>query len=124
MAAAGLAEAPTPLFSERILATLKSPGGDDADELELVEGALRSRVTGRTFPFVDGVPSLFGAEAEGDDVRGRVQDFAGLSPKSMTSTPGPLATPKGRPALSTRPTASSSDAASIRLIRRPAVGPE
>jgi SAM-dependent methyltransferase len=75
VATEGLAETPTPLFSERILGTLRSPGGNDSDQLELVEGGLHSRVTGRTFPIVDGVPSLFGAEGEGDDVRSRVQDF-------------------------------------------------
>lgn len=73
-------ETATPFFSDRILATLKSPGGDDAEELELLEGVLRSRTTGRTFPFIDGVPSLFGAEGEGDDVRNRVQDFYEKNP--------------------------------------------
>jgi 2-polyprenyl-3-methyl-5-hydroxy-6-metoxy-1,4-benzoquinol methylase len=66
---------PVPLFSERILATLKSPGADDSDSIELLEGALRSRISGCTYPFIEGVPSLFGGEGEGDDVRGRVQDF-------------------------------------------------
>ena len=66
---------PVPLFSERILATLKSPDADDSDSIELLDGALRSRVSGRTYSFIDGVPSLFGGEGEGDDVRGRVQDF-------------------------------------------------
>jgi len=75
LALCDLEAASTPLFSERILATLKSPGGDDGDSIEEIEGGLRSRVSGRTFPFVDGVPSLFGGEAENDDVRSRVQDF-------------------------------------------------
>ena len=42
MAAPEQTEASVPLFSERILATLKSPGGDDSDSIELLEGALRS----------------------------------------------------------------------------------
>ena len=35
---------PVPLFSERILATLKSPGGDDSASSELPDGALRGAV--------------------------------------------------------------------------------
>jgi SAM-dependent methyltransferase len=66
---------PVPLFPERILATLKAPGADDSDSIELLDGALRSQATGRLYPFIDGVPSLFGGEGAGDDVRGRVQDF-------------------------------------------------
>ncbi len=75
-------ESATPLFSERILKTLKSPGADDSDSIELREDSLRSQVSGQIHPFIDGVPSLFGGEGEeGDvegekgDVRSRVQDF-------------------------------------------------
>lgn len=75
MATREQAERLVPLFSERILATLKSPGADDSDSIELLEGALRSRVSGHTFPFIDGVPSLFSSEEEKDDVRVRVQEF-------------------------------------------------
>jgi len=64
-----------PLLSDRILPALLPPGGDESDSLELVDGALRARKSGRTYPFIDGVPSLFGSEAENDDVRSRVQDF-------------------------------------------------
>lgn len=64
-----------PLFSERILATLKSPGGDDSDRIEWVEDGLRSRVSGEVFPFVDGVPSLFAVDGKSEDIRKRVQDF-------------------------------------------------
>jgi SAM-dependent methyltransferase len=64
-----------PLISERILATLIPPGGDASDSFELVEGGLRARHSGRLYPFVEGVPSLFGGEAENDDIRSRVQEF-------------------------------------------------
>ena len=67
--------AASPIFSERILATLKSPGGDDSDRIELVEDGLRSQVTGQVFPFADGVPSLFAVEGRSEDIRKRVQDF-------------------------------------------------
>jgi 2-polyprenyl-3-methyl-5-hydroxy-6-metoxy-1,4-benzoquinol methylase len=63
------------LFSERILATLKSPGGDDSDQIELAENGLRSRISGEVFPFVDGVPSLFAVDGKSEDIRKRVQDF-------------------------------------------------
>lgn len=69
-----------PLFPERILATLKAPGADDSDSIELVEGGLRSTTTGRVFPNIDGVPSLWGSEGEHDDVRSRVQDFYEQNP--------------------------------------------
>lgn len=68
-------DAPCPLFSDRILATLRSPGGGDDDRIELVEEGLRSQVTGRIFPFIDGIPSLFAVEGQSEDVRRRVQDF-------------------------------------------------
>jgi SAM-dependent methyltransferase len=48
-----------PAFSERILACLKQPGGTDSDSLRLADGALVCDRTGRTFPFVGGVPSLY-----------------------------------------------------------------
>ncbi len=64
-----------PLFPDRILATLKSPGADDSDSIELADGGLRSTTSGQLFPNVDGVPSLWGGEAENDDVRERVRDF-------------------------------------------------
>ena len=47
-----------PLFSERILACLKPPGGDDFDMIE-EDGGLRCSQTGAFFPLRDGVPSLF-----------------------------------------------------------------
>jgi len=73
-------DAPAPLFSDRILATLKSPGADDSDAIELAEGGLRSTTSGRQFPNVGGVPSLWGGEVENDDVRERVQDFYEANP--------------------------------------------
>lgn len=64
-----------PLFSARLLATLKEPGGGDSDSLELIEGALRSRETGRTYPFIDGVPSLMVDSDDGQTVRDKVRGF-------------------------------------------------
>jgi 2-polyprenyl-3-methyl-5-hydroxy-6-metoxy-1,4-benzoquinol methylase len=75
VAAGDAVEAPNPLFSERILATLKSPGGNDDDRIELAADGLRSQVTGQVFPFVDGIPSLFAVEGKSEDIRKRVQDF-------------------------------------------------
>lgn len=71
MAAPQPGEAPVPLFSDRILATLASPG--DGAALELKDAALRS-VSGRRFPHVDGVPSLLVGES-GSDVQTRVRSF-------------------------------------------------
>jgi 2-polyprenyl-3-methyl-5-hydroxy-6-metoxy-1,4-benzoquinol methylase len=73
------ATAAPPLLPERILATL-APPGDGADSLELVEGALRARASGRLFPFVEGVPSLFRSEGEADGLRARVQQFYETNP--------------------------------------------
>ena len=75
MAAPAREEETVSLFSDRILATLKPPGGDDGDAIELVDGAFRAVGNGQLFPFIDGVPSLFGAEASGDDVRTNMQEF-------------------------------------------------
>ena len=47
MAAPARASTPVPMFSDRILGTLKAPGAGDDSELELVDGALRCRQTGR-----------------------------------------------------------------------------
>jgi SAM-dependent methyltransferase len=67
--------ATTPLFPQRILQNLRPPDSDDSDSLELMEGALRSRLTGRVYPFIDGVPSLFAGGEEGESIRSRVQSF-------------------------------------------------
>lgn len=64
------------MFSDRILSCLRAAGGDNADSLELVEGALRCPRTGDVYPFIDGIPSLFQpTEAEGKDVTTRVRSF-------------------------------------------------
>jgi len=46
-------------FSDKILACLKAPGGTDEDGLEIVEGGLRSVLTGEFFPDRDGISFLF-----------------------------------------------------------------
>lgn len=64
------------LFSDRILARLKAPGGDDDSTIEEVAGALRCRETGALFRHVDGVPSLFtGVAGDGAEVTDRVKSF-------------------------------------------------
>ena len=64
------------MFSERILACLKAPLGDDDAGLAAVENGLRRERTGEVFPFIDGVPCLFvDPEGEGEDVTGRVRSF-------------------------------------------------
>ena len=66
----------TSLFSDRILACLKAPGGDDATSLALDGGGLRCPETNETFPLAGGVPSLFvPAENESGDVTMRVKSF-------------------------------------------------
>ena len=54
-------------FSARILATLKSPGGDNGSNLEIVGDALRCMETGEHFSFIKGVPSLY-APPEGQSI--------------------------------------------------------
>ncbi|NQU61373.1 MAG: class I SAM-dependent methyltransferase [Rhodospirillales bacterium] len=64
------------MFSDRILACLKTPGGDDATMIEAVEDGLKCAETGQEFPFIDGVPSLYQPlEGEGKDVTARVKSF-------------------------------------------------
>lgn len=66
----------TPMFSDRILPTLKAPGGNDASTLEPVENGLRCPETDEIFPFIDDVPSLYAPlEGEGEDVTRRVKSF-------------------------------------------------
>ncbi|MCH7935544.1 MAG: class I SAM-dependent methyltransferase [Proteobacteria bacterium] len=68
--------APAPMFSDRILACLKAPGGDDETTLETVETGLHCPQTGETFPFIEGVPSLYAPlKGEGEDVTRRVKSF-------------------------------------------------
>ena len=64
------------MFSERILATLKAPGGNDNTTVELVENGLRCTETGETFSYIDGIPSLYVPnDGEGKDVTARVKSF-------------------------------------------------
>ncbi len=67
----------TPLFSDRILACLKEPGGTDGSGLTHDAGGLRGVLSGRPYPLVDGVvPSLFmPEEGSGKQVTSAVKDF-------------------------------------------------
>jgi SAM-dependent methyltransferase len=65
-----------PPFSERILATLRPPGGQDDQHLALEGDGLRCVETGERFPFVGGIPSLLrhpgGTPAE---ITARIRSF-------------------------------------------------
>ena len=68
--------APPPIVSDRILACLKAPGGSDGHGLELIEDGFRCPDTGKTYPFIGGVPSLYAPpEGEGEEVTSRVKSF-------------------------------------------------
>jgi len=68
--------APLPMFSDRILACLKAPGGSDGHGLEPTEDGLRCPDTGETYPLIGGVPSLYSPpEGEGEEVTSRVKSF-------------------------------------------------
>ncbi len=65
-----------PMFSARLLGTLKRPGGSDGDGLDLSDDGLRCPSTGETFPNIDGIPSLYmPSPGEGKDVTARVKSF-------------------------------------------------
>lgn len=65
-----------PLFSDRILACLRPPGGGAEDILEPGDDCLRNPRTGETFPFVSGIPSLFvGGPESGTVVTQKVKSF-------------------------------------------------
>jgi len=67
---------PAPMFSDRIVACLKAPGGGDDADLEVTPGGLRRPKTGELFPFIKGVPSLYApSEGEGAEVTARVKSF-------------------------------------------------
>jgi 2-polyprenyl-3-methyl-5-hydroxy-6-metoxy-1,4-benzoquinol methylase len=67
---------PTPMFSDKILACLKAPGGGDDAALEAVDGGLFCPGTGETFPVIEGVPSLYAPpEGEGEEITRRVKSF-------------------------------------------------
>lgn len=64
------------MFSDRILANLKAPGGQDRMDLALAGDGLACAETGETYPFIDGVPSLYAPlQGEGEDVTHRVKSF-------------------------------------------------
>lgn len=64
----------TPLFSDRILACLKTPGQDSG--MERADGGLRCLKTGTVYPLINGVPSLFEPiRGDGRDVTDRVKSF-------------------------------------------------
>jgi 2-polyprenyl-3-methyl-5-hydroxy-6-metoxy-1,4-benzoquinol methylase len=65
-----------PMFSDRILSCLKSPGGENEDTLEIIEGTLKNIISGKTYPNKDNVPSLFLPEkGRGEVVTTRVKSF-------------------------------------------------
>lgn len=65
-----------PMFSDRILACLKEPGGADSDDLHLNGNSLVGSQSGNAHDFIDGIPSLYmPQEGEGEDVTKRVRSF-------------------------------------------------
>jgi SAM-dependent methyltransferase len=67
----------TAMFSDRILACLKAPGGSDDTELvEQADGSLRCVQTGTVYSCIDGIPSLFNpTEGEGSNITSRMKSF-------------------------------------------------
>ena len=64
------------MFSDRLIACLKAPGGADEDSLVEEAHGLRCRRTGERFPFVEEIPSLFApSPGGGADVTDRVKRF-------------------------------------------------
>ncbi len=64
------------MFSDRILACLKPPGGGDEAALEAAQDALSCPNTGEEYPFIEGIPSLYSpSKGEGEDVTKRVKSF-------------------------------------------------
>ena len=67
---------PTPMVSERILSCLKAPGGAEDQNLELVNDGFCCPKTGKIYPNIGDVPSLYSpSEGEGKDVTDRVKSF-------------------------------------------------
>ena len=65
-----------PAFSDRILACLKSPGGGNDDILALEEDAIVDTGSGRRFPFIRGIPSLYHPSSDGsEELTSRVRSF-------------------------------------------------
>lgn len=66
----------TSMFSDKVLACLKAPGGADETDLECKEDGLRCLQTGEVYPFVEGIPSLYQSlEGEGEEITARVKSF-------------------------------------------------
>lgn len=64
------------LFSDKVLKTLKAPGGSDEDTLECSDDCLRCPSTEEVFPFIRGIPSLYKpAPREQADVTNKVRSF-------------------------------------------------
>ena len=68
--------APPPAVSPRLLACLKAPGGTDGDRLTLGEARFVCTTTGKEYPFIGGVPSLYQpSPGEGLDITARIKSF-------------------------------------------------
>ena len=66
----------TPMFSDKILSTLRAPGASDDSRSEIVGDGLKCPTTGELFPSINGVPSLYQPSPhEGKDVTDRVKSF-------------------------------------------------
>lgn len=69
------------MVSDRILSCLKVPGGSNDQGLELLDNGLRCVDTGKTFPHIRDVPSLYSPpEGEGEEVTARVKSFYEKTP--------------------------------------------
>lgn len=63
-------------FSDRVLSCLKVPGGSDDVKMSQDSQSLTCVETGETFPFINGVPSLFGASEQQDrEVTEKIKNF-------------------------------------------------
>lgn len=65
-----------PMFSEKIMACLKAPGGDNQSDIELTAHGLKNCGSGEEYPFIGDIPSLYQPiKGEGEDVTTRVKSF-------------------------------------------------
>ena len=70
-----------PLFSERILACLRVPGGDDAGDLRLDGDALVCSRTGHRLAFIEGIPTLYRPSPEDPaEITQKVRSFYEKNP--------------------------------------------
>lgn len=70
-----------PLFSERILACLRVPGGDGAEDLRLDGDALVCSRTGLRLPFIEGIPTLYQPSPEDPaEITQKVRSFYEKNP--------------------------------------------